>query len=99
MSVRPAESVELGQVVGTKPSERLPWEPEGPHLLICFKRHQKSTKEPEFLNFGMLVRYCVKYKDQKDLWAEFGPFYTHLLLVHPLLSCKICILVILTLES
>lgn len=62
--VRPAESLELGQVVGTKPPERLPWEPEGPHLLICFKRHQKSTKEPEFLNFWMLVRYCFKYKDK-----------------------------------
>lgn len=51
ISVRTAESVELGQVVWTKPPERLPWEPEGPHLLICFKRHQKSTKEAEFLNF------------------------------------------------
>ena len=66
ISVRTAESVELGQVVWTKPPERLPWEPEGPHLLICFKRHQKSTKEAEFLNFWMLVSYCLKYKVRQE---------------------------------
>ena len=62
ISVITAESVELGQVVRTQPPERLPWEHEGPHLLIYFKRHQKSTKGAEFLNFWMLVSYYFKYK-------------------------------------
>lgn len=62
ISVITAEIMELGQVVGTQPPERLPWEHEGPHLLICFKKHQKSTKGTEFLNFWMLVSYYFKYK-------------------------------------
>ena len=34
---------------------------EGPHLLICFKRNQKTTKYVEFPSFWMLVSY-FKYK-------------------------------------